>query len=55
MKLASYVADRWVVGADAGVAVRDATTGVVVAEVGSAGIDFAPLQHATVPPSRSWR
>ena len=47
MKLASYIADRWVVGTDAGVAVRDATTGAVVAEVGSGGVDFAEvLGHA---------
>jgi oxepin-CoA hydrolase / 3-oxo-5,6-dehydrosuberyl-CoA semialdehyde dehydrogenase len=47
VKLASYVAGRWIEGRDAGVAVRDATTGAVVAEVGSAGIDFAEvLDHA---------
>ncbi len=43
MKLCSYVLGRWIEGADAGVAVRDATTGAVVAEVGSAGIDFAQV------------
>ena len=40
MKLKSYVQGRWIAGTDAGVAVRDATTGAVVAEVSSAGIDF---------------
>ena len=47
MKLKSYVQGRWVEGTDAGVAVRDATTGAVVAEVTSTGIDFAlVLKHA---------
>jgi oxepin-CoA hydrolase/3-oxo-5,6-dehydrosuberyl-CoA semialdehyde dehydrogenase len=43
MKLCSYVLGHWIEGADAGVAVRDATTGAVVAQVGSAGIDFAEV------------
>ncbi len=47
MRLASYVGGRWRPGADAGVALRDATTGEVVAEASSAGIDFgAVLAHA---------
>jgi len=43
MKLKSYVQGRWIAGTDAGAAVRDATTGAVVAEVSSAGIDFAQV------------
>ena len=43
MKLKSYVQGRWVEGAGNGVAVRDASTGTVVAEVSSAGIDFAQV------------
>lgn len=43
MKLKSYVQGRWVEGADAGVTVRDATTGAVVALVSSTGIDFAQV------------
>jgi len=47
MKLKSYVLGRWIEGADAGVAVRDATTGAIVAQVSSAGIDFSQvLQYA---------
>jgi oxepin-CoA hydrolase/3-oxo-5,6-dehydrosuberyl-CoA semialdehyde dehydrogenase len=47
VRLASYVGGRWRPGADAGVALRDATTGEVVAEASSAGIDFgAVLAHA---------
>ncbi|HXQ32260.1 MAG TPA: phenylacetic acid degradation bifunctional protein PaaZ [Steroidobacteraceae bacterium] len=41
MKLESYVQGRWVVGTGPGVALRDATTGAVIAEASSAGIDFA--------------
>src|SRR5579862_6144072 len=40
MKLQSYVQGHWVEGADTGAAVRDATTGAVVAQVSSTGIDF---------------
>ena len=43
MKLKCYVQGRWVEGTDTGVTVRDATTGMVVAEVSSAGIDFAKV------------
>ena len=43
MKLKSYVQGRWVEGTEAGTLVRDATTGTVVAEVSSAGIDFAQV------------
>lgn len=43
MKVRSYVLGYWVEGADAGVAVRDATTGAVVAQVSSAGINFAEV------------
>jgi len=43
MKLSSHVADRWVIAAGAGAEVRDATTGAVVAEVSSAGIDFGEV------------
>jgi oxepin-CoA hydrolase / 3-oxo-5,6-dehydrosuberyl-CoA semialdehyde dehydrogenase len=41
MKLKSYVQGHWVEGTGTGALVRDATTGTVVAEVSSAGIDFA--------------
>ena len=43
MKIKSYVQGRWMASTDAGIAVRDATTGAVVAEVSSAGIDFAQV------------
>ncbi len=41
MKLQSHVAGRWQAGTDTGQLLRDATTGQVIAELGSAGIDFA--------------
>ncbi len=41
MKLQSYVQGKWLGGLEAGVAMRDATTGDIIAEVSSAGIDFA--------------
>jgi len=41
MKLKSYAQGRWVDGDGPGIALRDATTGAVVAEASSAGIDFA--------------
>jgi oxepin-CoA hydrolase / 3-oxo-5,6-dehydrosuberyl-CoA semialdehyde dehydrogenase len=43
MKVRSYVLGRWIEGADAGVTVRDATSGAAVAQVSSAGIDFAEV------------
>ena len=47
MKLQSYVVGQWHSGHDQGVAMRDATTGDIVAEATSAGIDFAAvLSHA---------
>src|SRR5271170_1679182 len=47
MKLQSYVCGNWRNGLAAGVATRDATTGDIVAEVSSSGIDFAAvLRHA---------
>ena len=47
MNLDSYVCGAWVSGRDAGVAMRDATTGEIVAHASSAGIDFAAvLDHA---------
>jgi oxepin-CoA hydrolase/3-oxo-5,6-dehydrosuberyl-CoA semialdehyde dehydrogenase len=47
MKLQSYVCGKWQSGQDAGVAMRDATTCEVVAEVSSSGLDFASvLTHA---------
>ena len=56
MKLKSYVQGRWVAGADAGVVVRDATTGAAVAEVSSAGIDFAQvLEYARNTGGRNLR
>ena len=47
MQLQSYIGGAWHSGRDAGVAMRDATTGEIVAEASSAGIDFAAaLRHA---------
>jgi oxepin-CoA hydrolase / 3-oxo-5,6-dehydrosuberyl-CoA semialdehyde dehydrogenase len=47
MKLQSFVVGQWHSGHDQGVAMRDATTGDIVAEATSAGIDFAAvLSHA---------
>jgi oxepin-CoA hydrolase / 3-oxo-5,6-dehydrosuberyl-CoA semialdehyde dehydrogenase len=47
MKLQSYVCGAWLSGREAGVAMRDATTGEIVAHASSAGIDFAAvLDHA---------
>ena len=47
MNLQSYVCGAWLSGRDAGVAMRDATTGEIVAHASSAGIDFAAvLDHA---------
>jgi oxepin-CoA hydrolase/3-oxo-5,6-dehydrosuberyl-CoA semialdehyde dehydrogenase len=47
MKLQSYVCGAWQSGRDGGVAMRDATTGDVIAQASSAGIDFAAvLAHA---------
>jgi oxepin-CoA hydrolase / 3-oxo-5,6-dehydrosuberyl-CoA semialdehyde dehydrogenase len=47
MNLQSYVCGAWTTGRDAGVAMRDATTGEIVAHASSAGIDFAAvLDHA---------
>lgn len=47
MNLQSYVCGAWYSGRDAGVAMRDATTGEVVAHASSTGTDFAAvLTHA---------
>jgi oxepin-CoA hydrolase/3-oxo-5,6-dehydrosuberyl-CoA semialdehyde dehydrogenase len=47
MKLQSYACGRWQSGRDQGVAMRDATTGEIVGEASSAGLDFAAvLSHA---------
>jgi oxepin-CoA hydrolase/3-oxo-5,6-dehydrosuberyl-CoA semialdehyde dehydrogenase len=47
MQLESYVCGRWQRGADEGIALRDASTGEVIAEASSGGIDFAAvLSHA---------
>jgi oxepin-CoA hydrolase/3-oxo-5,6-dehydrosuberyl-CoA semialdehyde dehydrogenase len=47
MNLQSYVCGAWAGGRDDGVALRDATTGEVIALASSAGIDFgAVLRHA---------
>src|SRR4029077_14408191 len=47
MNLQSYVCGAWAYGRDTGVAMRDATTGEIVAHASSAGIDFAAvLDHA---------
>ena len=41
MNLQSYVCGAWATGREAGVAMRDATTGEIIANASSAGIDFA--------------
>ena len=47
MNLQSYVCGTWRSGRDTGAALRDATTGEVIAHASSAGIDFAAvLAHA---------
>ena len=47
MNSQSYVCGAWHRGRDAGVAMRDATTGEVIAQASSAGVDFAAvLAHA---------
>jgi oxepin-CoA hydrolase / 3-oxo-5,6-dehydrosuberyl-CoA semialdehyde dehydrogenase len=47
MNLQSYVCGAWQSGRDNGVAMRDATTGDVVGQASSAGVDFAgALRHA---------
>src|ERR1700678_1029582 len=47
MNLQSYVCGAWQGGRDGGVAMRDATTGEVIAQASSTGIDFAAvLKHA---------
>jgi len=47
VNLESYVTSRWLSGRSEGVALRDATTGAVVARASSDGIDFkAVLEHA---------
>jgi len=47
MNLQSYVCGAWHVGREAGVAMRDASTGEVIAHASSAGMDFAAvLEHA---------
>ncbi len=43
MKLESYVYGKWVAGAGAGVGLRDATSGALIADSSSAGIDFASV------------
>ena len=47
MQLQSFVAGRWLTGAGAGVELRDATTGAVIASASAAGLDSrAMLAHA---------
>ncbi len=47
MKLQSYVCAEWRTGRDPGVAMHDATTGDIIGEASSSGIDFAAmLAHA---------
>jgi hypothetical protein len=47
MNLQSYVRGAWHGGGEAGVAMRDASTGEVIAHASSAGLDFAAvLEHA---------
>jgi oxepin-CoA hydrolase / 3-oxo-5,6-dehydrosuberyl-CoA semialdehyde dehydrogenase len=47
MNLQSYVCGVWKSGADHGVAMRDATTGELIATASSSGIDFAAvMEHA---------
>jgi oxepin-CoA hydrolase / 3-oxo-5,6-dehydrosuberyl-CoA semialdehyde dehydrogenase len=47
MKLQSFVCGRWYSDRESGVALRDASTGEVIAEASSGGIDFAAvLEHA---------
>jgi len=47
MNLQSYVCGAWHGGRDNGVAMRDATTGEVIAQASSSGVDFAGvLAHA---------
>ena len=47
MNLQSYVCGHWHSGADPGVAMRDATSGDIVAMASSSGVDFrAVLEHA---------
>jgi oxepin-CoA hydrolase / 3-oxo-5,6-dehydrosuberyl-CoA semialdehyde dehydrogenase len=43
MRLQSYVSGRWRDGTDPGVALKDATTGELIAEASSSGIDFAAV------------
>ncbi len=43
MKLQSYVSGRWHTGDGPGVALRDASTGELIGEAGSGGIDFAEV------------
>ena len=47
MQLQSFVAGKWQAGARNAVALRDATSGEVIANASSDGIDFgAALEHA---------
>jgi oxepin-CoA hydrolase / 3-oxo-5,6-dehydrosuberyl-CoA semialdehyde dehydrogenase len=47
MNLQSYVCGRWQSGESQGIAMRDATTGELIAMASSDGIDFAAvLAHA---------
>ncbi len=47
MQLRSYIAGEWVSGAGSGAALRDASTGEVIASASSDGLDFAAvLEHA---------
>jgi oxepin-CoA hydrolase / 3-oxo-5,6-dehydrosuberyl-CoA semialdehyde dehydrogenase len=47
MQLQSYVCGSWLSGRDQGVATRDATSGELIAQVSSSGLDFgAVLEHA---------
>ena len=47
MQLQSFVAGKWQAGAGAGSALRDATTGTVIAQASAEGLDTrAMLEHA---------
>ena len=50
MQLESFVAGKWQAGAGKGVALRDATTGEVIASATADGLDSrAMLEHAREP------
>jgi oxepin-CoA hydrolase / 3-oxo-5,6-dehydrosuberyl-CoA semialdehyde dehydrogenase len=56
MNLQSYVAGAWLSGQGSGVALRDATTGEVIARAGAEGLDaLAMLEHAREVGGRNLR